>query len=237
MRTIDWSASKKKYVENKYTDVNVKEENITYNLPANTSKHYSIPKYPILMVLFVIGIVSVSIIKNKTRSLQKEINNLQASINVLKSNLEEEKLEYEAITSPENISFLAKEYLENDLKPYKKTQIKSLDEQLILKKDNQKITKNLKVDNKVKGKIIVAKKKVIHDKQVALEKMKEIYSEPKKIPHEVKFKVANTIKNTKSSLQNFYSDPKTAIKSPKAQKWAAIQVVKAFFGIPIVPGK
>jgi hypothetical protein len=67
--------------------------------------------------------------------------------------------------------------------------------------------------------------------------MKEIYSEPEKIPNEVKFKVSNAIKNTKHSLQNFYSDPKTAIKSPKTQKWAAIQIVKAFFGMPIVPGK
>ena len=189
------------------------------------------------MVLFVAGIVSVSIIKNETRSLQKEINNLQASIKVLKSNLEEEKLEYEAITSPENISFLAKEYLDEDLKPYKKTQIKSLNEKLILEKNNQKITKKLEKNNNIKNKIIVAKKKVIHDKQVALEKMKEIYSEPEKIPNEVKFKVVNTIKNTKNSFQNFYSDPKTAIKSPKVQRWAAIQFVKAFFGMPIVPGK
>ena len=67
--------------------------------------------------------------------------------------------------------------------------------------------------------------------------MKEIYSEPEKIPNEVKFKVANTIKNTKNSFQNFYSDPKTVIKSPKVQRWAAIQFVKAFFGMPIVPGK
>jgi len=237
MRTIDWSASKQKYVENKYNDNKHKEENVTYNLADSNSKNNSIPKYPILMVLFVIGIMSVSIIKNETRSLQKEINNLQASIKVLKSNLEEEKLEYEAITSPENISFLAKEYLDEDLKPYKKTQIKGLNEKLILEKNTQKTTQKLKINNKIKNKIIVAKKKVIHDKQAALEKMKEIYSEPEKIPNEVKFKVSNAIKNTKHSLQNFYSDPKTAIKSPKTQKWAAIQIVKAFFGMPIVPGK
>ena len=121
----------------------IKMENVTYHLPNNTSKKNIIPKYPILMVLFVAGIVSVSIIKNETRSLQKEINNLQASIKVLKSNLEEEKLEYEAITSPENISFLAKEYLDEDLKPYKKTQIKGLNEKLILEKNNQKITEKL----------------------------------------------------------------------------------------------
>ena len=167
MRTIDWSASKKKYVadkytanvEDKYTENNDKEKNVTYHLPNNISKKNIIPKYPILMVLFVAGIVSVSIIKNETRSLQKEINNLQASIKVLKSNLEEEKLEYEAITSPENISFLAKEYLDEDLKPYKKTQIKSLNEKLILEKNNQKITKKLEKNNNIKNKIIVAKKK------------------------------------------------------------------------------
>jgi len=237
MRTIDWSASKKKYIENKNTKEDGKDENITYSISNNIQKTSSIPKYPILMILFVIGIVSVSIIKNETRSLQKEINKLQTSIKLLKNNLIEEKLDYETITSPENISLLAREFLDEDFLPYKKKQIKNLNDKIILNKNTKKITKNLKNKSKIKKKIIIAKEKVINDKKVAFQKIKEIYSEPEKLPSEVKFKFSNTIENTKASIQNFYSDPKTAIKSPRAQKWAAIQVVKAFFGIPIVPGK
>ena len=87
MRTIDWSASKKKYIEKQNFQVNNKDDKIIYDISNNLQKTSSAPKYPILMILFVIGIVSVSIIKNETRSLQKEINSLQTSIKTLKNNL------------------------------------------------------------------------------------------------------------------------------------------------------
>ena len=44
-------------------------------------------------------------------------------------------------------------------------------------------------------------------------------------------------KKTKTDLKNLYSDPKGAVDPRKIQRWAAIQVIKAFFGMPIVPGK
>ena len=236
MRTIDWSASKKKYIEKQNFQANNKDDKIIYDISNNLQKTSSVPKYPILMILFVIGIVSVSIIKNETRSLQKEINSLQTSIKTLKNNLAQEKLDYEAITSPENISLLAREFLDENFSPYKKKQIKNINDK-IEKNKKPKITKDLEEKDSIKNKIIVAKKKVVNDKIATMQKIKEIYEEPEKIPSEVKYKFSNTIENTKTSIQNFYSDPKTAITSPRAQKWAAIQVVKAFFGIPIVPGK
>ena len=194
-------------------------------------------KYILSILFFIFGLVLVSIIKNETRSLQKEINNLQTSIKKLKNNLVQEKLDYEAITSPENISLLAREFLDEDFLPYKKKQIKSLNDKFETSKNTKKINKDLEEKGKIKNKIIVAKRKVINDKMAKIQKIKEIYDEPEKISSEVKYKFSNTIENTKASIQSFYSDPKTAITSPRAQKWAAIQVVKAFFGIPIVPGK
>ena len=68
-----------------------------------------------MAVLFVCGLLFVSVIKNETRNLEKEINSLRASNNVIKFNLDQAILDNEVITSPENISRLAKEYLNTDL--------------------------------------------------------------------------------------------------------------------------
>ena len=97
-------------------------------------------KYSLVVVLFVCGILFVSAIKNKTRNLEKEINSLRASNNVIKFNLDQAILDNEVITSPENISLLAKEYLNIDFKSYKKSQIRQLDgDTTIISKLNKKI--------------------------------------------------------------------------------------------------
>ena len=83
-------------------------------------------KYSITIIVFIIGLIFVSLIKNETRNLQKEISNLQASIKNLNLDLHQTILEHEFITSPENISLLAKEHLEFDFTSYKKSQIKHL---------------------------------------------------------------------------------------------------------------
>ena len=86
----------------------------------------SVKKYTIVSVLFVVGLIFVSAVKNETRNLQKEINDLQASISQINFNLNQAILDYEVITSPENISRLAKEYLSIELGFYKQSQIKYL---------------------------------------------------------------------------------------------------------------
>ena len=45
------------------------------------------------------------------------------------------------------------------------------------------------------------------------------------------------IERTKTEIKKLYSDPKSSIDLVKLQRWAAVQVVKVFLGIPIVPGK
>ena len=205
MRTIDWSASKKKYIEKQNFQANNKDDKIIYDISNNLQKTSSVPKYPILMILFVIGIVSVSIIKNETRSLQKEINSLQTSIKTLKNNLAQEKLDYEAITSPENISLLAREFLDENFSPYKKKQIKNINDKFE-KNKKPKITKDLEEKDSIKNKIIVAKRKVVNDKIATMQKIKEIYEEPKKIPSEVKYKFSNTIVDYHSDTSNTFSN-------------------------------
>ena len=190
--------------------------------------------------IFVVGLIFVSVIKNETRNLQKEINNLQTSINVLKDNLHNATLDHQFITSPENISLLANEYLENDFIHYKKSQIIELNNKIktfsISKKDNDVLNQGKSKKNlSDKLRLEVAKK--IEKKRVELKKLKEIYSRPEKLPGEIKVKVAQKVQKTKTDLKNLYSDPKDAVDSKKIQRWAVIQVVKAFFGMPIIPGK
>ena len=91
-------------------------------------KNNSFRKYTLIATTFVIGLIFVSIIKNETKSLQKELDNLFVSINLLKFELHQATLDHEVITSPENISRLAKENLDLQLTYYKKSQIKNLEE-------------------------------------------------------------------------------------------------------------
>ena len=61
MRTIDWSASKKKYIEKQNFQANNKDDKIIYDISNNLQKTSSVPKYPILMILFVIGLSLIHI--------------------------------------------------------------------------------------------------------------------------------------------------------------------------------
>ena len=112
-------------------------------------------KYYLSLTIIIIGLVSVSAIKNKTRNLQKEISNLHASIDILKKDLHKSTLEHEFITSPENIMLLAKEYLELELTTYKAEQIKHLENknlELIISEPVKKDEKK-KLSESIKSKL------------------------------------------------------------------------------------
>ena len=177
----------------------------------------------------------VSIVKNKTRYLQKEINNLQASINLLESDLDKTTLDFQVITSPENISRLGEKHLENDFIYYKKSQIRRLNDfqKIEVIKNEQKTKKVAKLNNKIK--IDISKK--IQEKKTELKKLAEIYKKPNKLPKEIKIKVASKITSTKNELNKLYKDPKGSIDLQKIKQWGAVQIVKVFLGIPIVPGR
>ena len=218
---------KEKYELNAYRWVGTLPKKSTNNI---------FTKYALMTILFVVGLVSVAIIKNVTKDIQKDIDNLQASITLIKLNLHEATLEHEVITSPENISKLANENLDLQLYHYKKSQIKDLNsknEQLSVSNDQKIInTKNKKLSEEIK--LIVEKK--INRKKEELKKLQKIYREPEKLPEEVKSQVVKKIGETKS-IKKLYTNPDGSINTEKMQKWAAVQVVKAFFGMPIIPGK
>ena len=219
-------------------------ENINTNkCETNTQRiggNRSFVRYFLVSGLFILGLIVVSVVKNETRNLEKEISNLQQSIYDYNFNLHQATLDHEVITSPENISKLAKEYLESNFVFYKKNQIKKInnDEKIFSKLEETKHEK--KNSNKIKSLPDEVKLKVqikIDEKKKELAKLKKIYSEPEKLPDEVKIRIAKKMENAKDELKNLYNEPEGIIESKKVRRWAVMQVVKVFFGIPIVPGK
>ena len=191
----------------------------------------SIKKYALLTTLFVSGLLLVPVVKNETRNLQKEINNLEASIGLIKFNLDQAVLDNEVITSPENISKLATEYLEKNLVSYKKNQIKNFN----IKEENP--VKEKYTSNNINKKLKLQIAKRIDEKKQQLKMLQKISLKPEKLPMEIKTKIDKKISSTKQDIEKLYSDPKSVLTPEKMQSWAALQVVKLFLGMPIVPGR
>ena len=194
-------------------------------------------KYFLVTSLLIIGLMSVPIIKNTTRDLQNEISSLRKSINDLKLELHQTKLDYNVITSPENISILAKENLGNKFDFYKKSQILKFKNYEVISKQSKVGSnlekKDLNKENKVKKIVLQELKK----KKNELKKIKEISSNPKEIPSVIKSNVTSRIQTAEKNLKKFYESPKEIVTPERTKRWAAVQVVKAFFGFPIIPGK
>ena len=200
----------------------------------------SVKKYSLMTILFVCGLLFVSVLKNETRNLQKEINKLEAAINVIKFNLKQAILDNEVITSPENISRLAKEYLNINLTSYKRSQIKNLNDKTEEFTKVNKIKKKETSKEKIKNlstsiKSQVAKK--IEKKKTEIKKLQELYNDPRTIPDEFKTQVSKQIKEKEIGLRNIYNSPKEVFTLERVGKWTVVQVVKLFLGIPVVPGR
>ena len=140
----------------------------------------SVKKYSLMILFFVFGLLFVSAVKNKTRNLQKEINNLEASISIIKYNLDQAILDNEVITSPENISILAKEYLDKDLTFYKRSQVKHLDDKN--ENLNQIESRNEKNLEKLQVEIKTQVVKKIEEKKAEIRKLQDLYNNPELIP-------------------------------------------------------
>jgi len=195
-------------------------------------KTYSVvSKYTLMTVLFVCGLLFVSVVKNGTRNLENEINNLRASVDVVKFNLDQAILDNEVIKSPENISRLAKEYLDTDFISYKKSQIRQLSE------DTKTIIKINKKDNNLSTKIKSGITKKIEKKKTEIRKLQELYSNPGSLPGAIKTQVATKIEKKKIELKNIYSEPKDIFTLERVGRWSIIQIVKLFLGMPIIPGR
>jgi len=222
-------------INRKNTETAESFNQINHNRWINTiskkNTYNSVKKYFIMGTLFISGLLLVLVVKNETKNLQKEINILEASVNVIKYNLDQAILDNEVITSPENISLLAKEYLNSDLKPYKRSQIQNINNKSETLKETDinkaNLTKNIKSE--------ISKR--VSEKKREIEKIKQFYSNPKSIPTVAKVQVAKSLKNKKTLLKNAYESPKDIFDPARIQKWGVVQLVKLFLGIPVVPGR
>ena len=79
--------------------------------------------------------------------------------------------------------------------------------------------------------------KKIQEKKTELKKLQEIYSNPKTLPTEVKMSLARQISEKKKEIRNIYDSPGEFFTLERVRRWGAVQVVKLFLGIPVVPGK
>ena len=129
------------------------------SIPKKTG-YNSVKKYSLIGIIFVFGLLFVSAVKNETWKLQKKINLLEVEINKIEFELDQALLENEVITSPDNIERLAKEYLNNNLEFYKRSQILSLNGKkkyhvkLNIKKNEDNYVSNVKkVSKNIKNKI------------------------------------------------------------------------------------
>ena len=167
----------------------------------------------LILITLISGLIFTSLIKNKTRLLEKELIYLDNEINSLKSNLAEASLDFQYLSTPKHISFLVKDFLDGNFSYYKEYQIqKSIKPQkdlIILKKlKNDNTSSQLSTKESVNKKSNVAKE--IDNTQLLI-----------------------TERIDKKNSQK----EKKKITSKKIQKWTGIQAIKVFLGIPNIPVK
>ena len=176
----------------------------------------------LILIILITGLILTSSIKNKTRLLEKELVNLNNEINNLSFNLAEATLDFEYLTTPKNISFLAENFLEENFSHYNR----SIDENFSYYKKSQvkKITKQKKNSAGLKKSINY-----------------NTFSEPNiEKPIYNNLYLANNTNNTRLHIakKNNNTSPqiqKKKIVSKKVQKWVGVQVIKALLGIPSMP--
>ena len=97
----------------------------------------------LILITLISGLIFTSLVKNKTRLLEKELLYLDNEINSLNFNLNEASLDFEYLTTPKHISLLAKDFLDENFSYYKESQIKKS----IIPEKDLAILKELKNDN------------------------------------------------------------------------------------------
>jgi hypothetical protein len=178
----------------------------------------------LILITLISGLIFTSLIKNKTRSLEKKLIYLDNEINSLSSSLSEASLDFQYLTTPKHISFLVKNFLDENFIHYKESQIKksikSEKDLAVLKKSKNDHTSNqLKIEKSANKKSNVVKK-----------------------TDNTRLFVAKKIDNTQLSITKITDDrqPQRTNKkkvSKKVQNWVGLQVIKTLLGIPILPVK
>ena len=67
--------------------------------------------------------------------------------------------------------------------------------------------------------------------------IQQFYSNPKLIPTKIKKKLSLSVEEKRSKIESIINDPHDIFTAKKISKWTAMQVVKLFFGLPVIPGR
>ena len=176
----------------------------------------------LILTTLICGLVLTSITKNKTRSLEKKLVDLDHEIEILSSDLAEANLDFEYLTAPKNISYLAHSFLDESFSHYSRSQIiKLYEKQNVPNNEITKIKRKTNFNNLEKK-----KKNNDFDQLIAGQLFSKNSYASKTISGEEIYK-NNGNKKEKVKVDDLN----------KAQRWAVIQIIKAFFGFPIVPMK
>ncbi len=211
----------------------------------------------LILITLISGLIFTSLIKNKTRLLEKELLYLDKEINILSSDLSEASLDFYYLTTPERISLLAKNFLNENFMYYKESQIKKSikpkKDLIILKKlRNDYIFSQLstsefanKKTNIIKeidsGQLLIAKRKESQIKKLIKPKKDLVIL--KKLKNDYTFSQLNTneFTNKKTNVTNEIDNEQLIIaqridrKNPqKSKKIISSKKVQQWAGIQII---
>ncbi len=216
----------------------------------------------LISITLISGLVFTSLIKNKTRLLEKELFYLDNEINSLNFNLNEASLDFEYLTTPKRISLLAKDFLDEDFSYYKESQIKKpikpVKDSAILKKSrNENTVSQFSTEESVNKKSNIAKE--IDNRQLLITKKIEIQITGDAFTGEETVKYLAILKKSKNDntfshlsteesvnkksnvtkeIDNRQSQGSKEIAvSQKVHNWMGLQIVKSLLGIPTIPVK
>ena len=167
----------------------------------------------LILITLISGLIFTSFTKNNTRLLDKELTNINDEIIILNSNLAEATLDFEYLTTPKNISFLAGNFLDESFSYYKRSQINDLSER-------EKVLTNLRKPENYHALSQLNSKDIINKK-----------------PYFIKYSTIEKLSFTKEESNEQIEKSKNILHSKKVQRWAGMQVIKAIFGIPTISVK
>ena len=216
----------------------------------------------LILITLISGLIFTSLVKNKTRLLEKELLYLDNEINSLNFNLNEASLDFEYLTTPKHISLLAKDFLDEDFSYYKESQIKKpikpeKDLAILKKSKNDNTVSQFSTEESVNKKSNIAKE--IDNRQLLITKKIEIQITGDAFVGEETVKYLAILKKSKNdnTVSHFSTEESVNKKSniakeidnrqsqgskeiavsQKVHNWMGLQIVKLLFGIPAIPVK
>ena len=216
----------------------------------------------LILTTLISGLIFTSLVKNKARLLEKELLYLDNEINSLNFNLNEAGLDFEYLTTPKHISFLVKNFLDENFSYYKESQIKKSikpekDLAILKKLKNDNTFTQLSTEKSVNKKSNVAKeidnRQLLATKNIEAQITEDAFTGEETIKYLAilkKLKNNNTVSqlsteksiNKKSKVakeidNRQLQESKKISVSKKVHNWAGLQIIKSFLGIPFIPVK